>query len=227
METNTPIGAAGAGTGATQAQSDPETQTTPTPAVIPGTETAPPTPTPGIAPLSNADIKAHPWLKEQLTELVTLRKEKEARVKSEADAEQAKLLEKGEFEKALSLEREKRETAEKNALRAEIRAALIARGADAGSEGLFKVATAEYDATQHETIDIFADALKAGKVYAAFFADQGRQAPPDPPGKPPAGGNTYNWKEVQAWETGPDRLKRIEARKLINEYKQVNGKYPY
>jgi hypothetical protein len=183
---------------------------------------------------TNADLKSAPWVQEMAAELKALRAEKaeQERKKLEADKQTEIDLatKEQDYNRALQLQTEQSEAkvkaAESKALFAEIKTALVSKGAKPTADGLFKVAMAEYNPEKHKTVEAFAEQLKINDAYAVFFLDASRQVIPAPIGAP-VNPMSVDWAQVKAWETGTDKEKQKEARRLIGEYRNAHGKYPY
>ena len=150
--------------------------------------------------------------------------------KAKADAELEKATAAKDYEKALELQKatslEEINTLKSNALNAEMKAELLSKGAQL-TDGLLKVAVAEYDPEKFESIADFAMSLKEDEVYKSFFFDSIIcEVKEDLPGSKVTGGKT-DWNQVKAWEKSKDRAERQKAREILADYRKVHSKYPY
>lgn len=192
--------------------------------------------------MSNAEFKKTPTYLAMANKIAALEKAESDRVAAEEQAKRQKEIDdakaKEDWEKASALDKEESErkiqAAEERAFTAEIRAALANKGVKV-TDAFAKVARIEYDAEKHGTVDALVDDLEKREEYAGFFAqanaDKGRSPIKTPAGTPVSGGTTP-WDDatiakVRAMETGDDPEKAKEARKLIREYRNVHGEYPY
>ena len=178
-------------------------------------------------PSLNTQAKELPWVKEMASELTTLRAERAERQRVEDEAKQKKLEEEGKFKEALQVEKDRASKAEQNALSANIKAALHAKGAKV-TDGLVKVAVAEYDSEKHESFDLFADSILKDENYAGFLPTaQEEPGKPKPPVKASTGDNSVPIEQVKTWEKSTNRDDRQKARDFLRTYRLEHGKYPY
>lgn len=222
-------GAKGAAEGA-PAQGDPENKGTPEP--ISGVDDD---------ELSNAAWKGHPLTQKLTQQIADLqRKEADRQAAKEAEERQKEIEEakaKDDFEKASKLQADEADrkvrAAELRAQTAEIKSALLSRGANA-TNGLVKVALAEWDPEKHATVEALIDDLAENSDYAPFFAaeEPPKRQPLEPPGKTPTNGGSMQWskaqiEQVRGMELSNDRAERKKARKLLHDYYEAHGSYPY
>ncbi len=226
----TPAGAPdGAGTGAPAAQ--PDGQGTPP---QPDPEGAQPStgqdPAPEPQPLSDADIKANPWVAGLRDEVTELRKFKAERDNADAEAAQKAEVEKGNFEKALQMEKDKVTAAQADALAANIKASLVQEGAQV-TTAFVKIAVAEFDAEKFgKDFDAFAKSIKENEAYAPFFSaeDESGKKKPNAPGKPGKGskaGSLTN-DEILALTNSSDPKDRAKGLKYLEDFHDQHGKLP-
>ena len=187
-----------------------------------------------VSVISNSEAKKLPWVREMAAKLKALETREteraEADKKAKADAELEKATAAKDYEKALELQKatslEEINTLKSNALNAEMKAELLSKGAQL-TDGLLKVAVAEYDPEKFESIADFATSLKEDDVYKSFFSDSTtREVKEDLPGSKVTGGKT-DWNQVKAWEKSNDRAERQKAREILADYRKVHNKYPY
>lgn len=187
-------------------------------------------------PLSNADLKAHPWVQElikranranELEQAEKARADAEIEAKQQAEIEKAKAEER--FEDALRLEREKAEAsireARDQALRAQMRASIAENGGRI-TDGLISVAMAEYDSEKHGTIDTFVETLKSNESYAGFFGKI-EQPKPSPPGKLPVSGvvSALTRDQIRQMEQSGDPQQRAQAIEYKKQWYDKHGSF--
>ena len=190
-------------------------------------------PPPKPESLSNADLKAHPWVKEITSELAELRKEKAERERIAQEAEQKKLKEQGDFDKALQIEKDRTAIAQADALAARIDAALTRKGANV-TDAFVKVAINEFDAEKYKTdFDAFAEELSKNEAYAPFFAKlegEGGEPKPNPPGRTGvsiASGNAMTNEQLRKLETSDNPEDRKKAREYLSAFYKQHRRFPY
>ncbi len=193
--------------------------------------------------VDNAAIKASPLFQKLTAELKTEREGREVLAQEKADrqaaetakaeeAEQERLRKDGLFDEAEAKYKaadEKKDAAHAAELQTrDIEAALLK--ANFRNETFVKGAVTGYNAETDGTIEEYVTALAADEVNAAFIVAPGKEGdpPPKPPGKNTViGAGKTNWEEVKAWENSDNREERIKAGKLISEYHNTHGEYPY
>jgi len=195
----------------------------------------------GDKAISNADAKALPWVQELAKEAKELRQWKAEQLAEKEKAEENAKVEaakaKGDFDAALAeikAASEKRiaETeakaseAHKKALAAEIKAALLATGANV-TPGFVKVALAEYDPEKHESAEALAEALSKDSSYAGFYVD-GERKPKIPPVKTPTNNGTgaLTNDQIRVLKASDKREDRAKATKYLADYFDEHGSLP-
>jgi hypothetical protein len=177
--------------------------------------------------------KAFKAVAKQKAELEARLAQIESDIKRKADEEERKKLEEqGQYRELLSKRDAEvdalRKQYESDNLKRDLRDAL--REAGASNSIFMRGAMASYEGGP-EGIGEYVQSLKSIEMNAPFF---GVQQVAQPIGQaPPAHGQastrstSVDWKQVREWEAGTDPAKKREAVKLISEYRQRHGEYPY
>ena len=177
--------------------------------------------------------KAFKAVAKQKAELEARLAQIESDIKRKAeDEERKKLEEQGQYRELLTKREAEvdalRKQYESDNLKRDLRDAL--RDAGASNTVFMRGAMAAYEGGP-EGIGEYVQSLKAADVNAPFFGVQPAaqpfgQAPPSH-GQASTRSTTVDWKQVKAWETGTDPDRKREAVKLITNYRQEHGEYPY
>ncbi len=193
---------------------------------------------------SNAAIKASPLFQKLAADLKTEREGREVLEQEKADREATEQAAAEEVEKnrlkdaGLFDEMEAKYKAKDEAKDASHAAELQRRDIQAAllqsnfrNKKFISGSVADYNAEKDGTVDEYVAALAADEANAAFIIAPGAaggKLPPKPPGKNNVDGATMeNWEEVKSWENSGNREERLKAGKLLGEYHQKHGKYPY
>lgn len=171
-------------------------------------------PSPAVEPeLTNAELKKHPWVEKLKQESAELRQLKSQMAEEAARAEQAAAEARGEYDKALEMEKAARKEAETTyqqqltALKLETeftKAGLL----DSRAVQLFE---GGFDPETMSAADYVAS-VKADSVNSLYFGDPNRRTKQTPP--TPAGGHPDDFdpeRDLDSWLRSSDDKKRARA----------------